>query len=53
MSSVDTELICKMEMKEKESIAVVTFQVIKDLSWALTALGREVVILMTSLVTSA
>ena len=52
MSSVDTELICKMEMKE-ESIAVVTFQVIKDLSWALTALGREVVILMTSLVTSA
>ena len=45
VSSVATELvICKMEMKGKESIAVITFRVITDLSWTLTALGREVVI---------
>ena len=41
-----------MEMKEKESIAVVTFWVIEDLSWTLSALSREVVILMTSHPTS-
>ena len=40
-SHVATKLfVCKMEMNGKESIAVVTFQVIKDLSWTLTALGR-------------
>ena len=45
VSSVGSELVvCKMKMKEKESIAAVTFQVIEDLSWTLTALGREVVI---------
>ena len=45
VASVASELvICKMDMKGKESIAVVTFRVIEDLSWTLTALGREVVI---------
>ena len=44
MSSVATKVVvCKVEMKE-ESIAAVIFQVIKDLSCTLTALGREVVI---------
>ena len=46
VSSVSTELVvCKMEMKEKESIALATFPVIEDLSWTLTSLGRKVVIL--------
>ena len=49
-SSVATELV--VCMMEKESIAVVPFRVIEDLSWTLTTLGREVVILMTFLATS-
>lgn len=45
VSSVATELVvCQMEMKGKESIAVVTFRVTEDLSWTLTTLGRNVVL---------
>ena len=41
--SVTPELIvCRMEVYRREPVAVITVRVADDLSWTLTALGREV-----------